>query len=200
MRMTHRRINVLALVLLGLAAAATTWAVTRAGQGAAAVVHGSTPARASDPAGHTPVRIDIPSADVHARVVDLGITDDGTLQTPATEQGRYAGWYDRSAAPGDTGTSVIVGHDDGGRGRAVFHDLHAVRRADTVVVTRRDGSRARFTVTRIEHVPRHSFPAQDLRSDGGVPTLRLVTCAGDRHDGHRPTGALVVHASAVRSS
>ncbi|WP_431959883.1 sortase domain-containing protein [Actinacidiphila sp. bgisy160] len=198
--MTHRRINVLALVLLAVAAA-SAWAVTHAGRGeAAAVVHGSTPARASDPAGHTPVRIDIPGADVHARVVDLGVTEDGTLQTPTSEQGRYAGWYDRSATPGDTGTSVIVGHDDGGHGRAAFHGLHRVRPADTIVVTRRDGSRARFTVTRVEHVPWHSRRAQDLRTDGGVPALRLDTCAGDRHDGRGPAGALVVHATAARHS
>ncbi|MEU1616129.1 sortase [Streptomyces sp. NPDC005722] len=201
MRMTHRRINVLALALLAIAAATTGWAVAHGGRGdAVAVVHGSTPVRASDPGGHTPVRIDIPSAGVHARVVDLGVTDDGTLQTPATEQGRYAGWYDRSAAPGDHGTSVIVGHDDGGRGRAVFHDLHDVRPTDTVVVTRGDGSRARFTVTRVEHVPRRSLPAQALLRDDGTAALRLVTCASDRHDDGRPPGTLVVHAIAVRTS
>ncbi|MFE0628087.1 sortase domain-bontaining protein [Streptomyces sp. NPDC058864] len=201
MRMTHRRINVLALVLLAVAAAATVWAVTHAGQGdAVAVVHGSTPARASDPDGHTPVRIDIPSAGVHARVVDLGVTDDGTLQTPATEQGRYAGWYDRSATPGDTGTSVIVGHDNGGRGRAVFHDLHVVRPADIVVVTRRDGSRARFTVTRVERVPRQAFPAQYLRTESEGTALRLVTCARERQEGGRPAGMLVVEAAVVRTS
>ncbi|MFJ9914062.1 sortase domain-bontaining protein [Actinacidiphila glaucinigra] len=201
MRMTHRRINVLALVLLAVAAAATGWAATHAGQGrAAAVVHGSTPARASDPDGHTPVTIDIPSAGVHARVVDLGVTDDGTLQIPATEQGRYAGWYDRSAAPGDTGTSVIVGRDDGRRGRAVFHDLHEVRLADTVDVTRRDGSRVRFTVTQVEHLPRHALVTEVRRAGGDTSTLRLVTCAGDRHDGGRPTGTLVVRATAVHAS
>lgn len=203
--MTHRRINVLALVLLAVAAAAT-WAVTRAGEGsAAAIVHGSTSARASDPAGHTPVRIDIPRAGVHARVVDLGLTDDGTLQTPAAEQGGYAGWYDRSAAPGDTGTSVIVGHGDGRRGRAVFRDLDAVRPADTVVVTRRDGSRARFTVTRVERVSRHALPIAAPRTDGDAPVLRLVTCGGERQHGGRrdrgrPAGMLVVHATAVRVS
>ncbi|MFF7675960.1 sortase domain-bontaining protein [Actinacidiphila glaucinigra] len=199
--MTHRRINVFALVLLAVAAAATGWAATHAGQGrAAAVVHGSTSARASDPDGHTPVTIDIPSAGVHARVVDLGVTDDGTLQIPATEQGRYAGWYDRSAAPGDTGTSVIVGRDDGRRGRAVFHDLHEVRLADIVDVTRRDGSRVRFAVTRVEHLPRHALVTEVRRAGGDTSALRLVSCAGDRHDGGRPTGTLVVRATAVHAS
>jgi sortase (surface protein transpeptidase) len=199
--MTHRRINVLALALLAMAAAATAWAVTHAGQGnAAAIVHGSTSARAADPAGHTPVRIDIPSAGVHARVVDLGLTDDGTLQTPATEQGRYAGWYDRSAAPGDTGTSVILGHSDGRHDRAVFHDLDEVRPEDTVVVTRRDGSHARFTVTRVEKAPRRTSPTEALRMGGDTPILRLVTCAGDRHHGGRAAGTLIVHAAAARVS
>ncbi|MDX3074318.1 sortase domain-bontaining protein [Streptomyces sp. MI02-7b] len=196
MTTAHRRVNVLALALLVAAAAGTAWAVWRTGSGRAdAVVHGSTSARAADPAGHTPVRLDIARARVHARVLDLGLNDDGSLQTPGAEEGRrWAGWYDRSAAPGDPGTAVMVGHHDTGSGRGVFHDLGDLRPADTVVVTRRDGSRARFTVTRVVRVPGRSRPAEAWSTGAGGPSLRLITCTRGQGD------SLIVDAAAVRSS
>lgn len=105
------------------------------------------------------MRVHTARARVHARVLDLGLNDDGSLQTPAGDEGRrWAGWYDRSAAPDDPGTAVMVGHHDTPSGRGVFHDLGDLRPADTVAVTHRDGSRARFAVTRDLRVPGRSRP------------------------------------------
>ncbi|MFD3453632.1 sortase domain-bontaining protein [Streptomyces sp. NPDC058691] len=193
---SHRRVNVLAVALLVAATAVTLWAVGRTGAGRAnAVVHGTTSARAADPAGRTPVRVDIARARVHARVLDLGLDDDGSPQTPAPEQARrWAGWYDRSAAPGESGTAVLVGHHDVGGGRGVFHDLGDLRPADTVVVTRRDGGRARFAVTRIVRVPGHPRPAEGSSTGAGAPSLRLISCT------HGRGVSLIVDATAVRSS
>ncbi|MFJ4846035.1 MULTISPECIES: sortase domain-bontaining protein [unclassified Streptomyces] len=196
---SHRRINLLALALLAVATAVTVRAVGHTGAGGHgagdAVVHGSTSARAADPSGHTPVRLDIARARVHARVLDLGLNDDGSLQTPAGDEGRHwAGWYDRSAAPGDPGTAVLVGHHDTGGARGVFHDLGDLRPSDTVVVTRRDGSRARFAVTRVRRVPGRSRLTGAWSTGTGAPALRLITCTRGRGD------YLVVDAAAVRPS
>lgn len=192
----HRRVNAAALALLAVAAA-TVWSVMHAGdRDSAAAVHATARARATDPPPHTPVRIDIPAAGVHAVVLDLGLKDDGTPQTPDGEQGGYAGWYDRSAAPGEAGAAVIVGRGGTRRGRpAVFHGLRALRRHDLIVITRQDGSRARFVVIRVRarsaadafRLPAPRRQAPGSRTPGSPapgspghlrPSLRLVSCAG----------------------
>ncbi|MDX6345868.1 MAG: hypothetical protein QOF84_658 [Streptomyces sp.] len=165
----HRRVNVAAVVLLAVAAA-TVWVVVQSrAREAAATVRATAAARATDPPPHTPVRIDIPAAGVHAAVMDLGLTDDGSPQALTGTQRGYAGWYDHSSAPGDGGAAVIVGRD-------VFRRLGALRGHDSIDITRQDGSHARFTVTRVDDSP----TAAALLDPGGGdrPSLRLISGAG----------------------
>ncbi len=139
----------------------------------------------------TPVRIEIPSIGVRAPIIRLGLNPDRTLEVP-TDYGD-TGWWTGGSRPGETGPAVIVGHVDSQTGPAVFYRLGELRKGDKVVVIRRDGSRARFTVQGSERFPKDEFPTARVygRTDG--PTLRLITCGGafDSSTGHYVDNTIV---------
>jgi sortase (surface protein transpeptidase) len=131
-----------------------------------------------------PVRVQIPSIGVDARLVSLGIDATGALEAPKTFSD--AGWWSGGTRPGDPGPAVIAGHVDSKTGPAVFFRLRDLHRGDAVVVTRRDGSRVRFTVQRSASYPKSRFPTHAVYGPTARPALRLITCSGtfDRSSGH----------------
>jgi LPXTG-site transpeptidase (sortase) family protein len=110
----------------------------------------------------------------------LGLNPDDTLEVPS--EPLRAGWYTGSPIPGERGPSVIAGHVDSREtGPAVFYRLGQVVTGDRVVITRRDGSVARFEVTAVRSYPKNDFPTQAVYGNTDRATLRLITC-GDWND------------------
>jgi sortase A len=70
--------------------------------------------------------------------------------------------------PGERGTAVFAAHRD-----THFHGLGAIRIGDEIRVTRRDGRRATFTVTRTEIV---QFDRSGINPYGHGRELVLATC------------------------
>jgi hypothetical protein len=132
----------------------------------------------------TPVRVEIPAIGVRARIIRLGLNPDRTLEVP-TDFGD-AGWWSGGPRPGEPGPAVIVGHVDSYTGPAVFYRLRELRLRDTVIVLRRDGTRARFSVIGSEQYPKSDVPTGRVYGRTVGPTLRLITCGGafDRSSGH----------------
>jgi sortase (surface protein transpeptidase) len=126
--------------------------------------------------GIRPIRVDIPAIDVSARVIDLGINNDGTLDVPDAFD--RAGWWTGGAAPGAAGPAVIVGHVDSRAGPGVFYRLRDLTRGDRIEVRDRDGRVVRFVVDRFEQHPKADFPTDAVYGHTERPTLRLVTCGG----------------------
>lgn len=133
-----------------------------------------------------PVRVEIPGIGVRAKVMKLGLNPDGTLEVPPLSKAEQTGWYERGAAPGTTGPTVIVGHVDTATGPAVFSRLGELRRGDRVRVTRADGRVATFRLDTLESVRKDAFPTLRVYGDVPYPALRLITCGGDfdRTSGH----------------
>jgi hypothetical protein len=131
-----------------------------------------------------PVRIEIPAIGVHARIIRLGLNPDHTLQVPTNFAD--TGWWSGGPRPGDPGAAVIAGHVDSYTGPAAFYRIRDLRPRDTIIVDRRDGSRARFTVLGSEQYPKSHFPTARVYGRTARPTLRLITCSGtfDRTTGH----------------
>ncbi|MER7577521.1 class F sortase [Streptomyces sp. NPDC126514] len=126
-----------------------------------------------------PVRVEIPDAKISSRIISLGLNKNRTVAVPPIQKNDPVGWYKHSPTPGETGPSVLLGHVTVGRyGKGVFSRLQAVDKGDTVVVTRKDKSTARFTVDRIKKYPRNSFPTDQVYANTATPQLRLITCAG----------------------
>lgn len=130
-----------------------------------------------------PVRLEIEAIGVDSELMDLGLRDDGTMEVPA--KGFPAGWYTGAPTPGELGPAIIAGHVDL-KGPGVFHELHTLKSGDQVIVTRQDGSRPVFRVTRVARFPKDQFPTSLVYGDIDHAGLRLITCGGafDQASGH----------------
>ncbi|MEQ4301390.1 class F sortase [Plantactinospora sp. B6F1] len=126
-----------------------------------------------------PVRITIPKIKVNAKIISLGVNDDGTVQVPPLKQAQLAGWYNAGASPGEVGNAVVVGHvDSAAMGPAVFFRLGALKRGDRIEVTRKDGKVVRFTVDAVKSYPKTSFPSELVYGPADTARLQVVTCGG----------------------
>jgi len=127
-------------------------------------------------------------------MTDLGIDGDGAIEVPSDPD--QAGWLDTTPAPGQQGPAVIAAHVDSDTGPAVFYRLSSLRPGAAVVITRRDGSKVRFTVDGVRVYPQDRFPTDEVYGPVPGPALRLITCGGDyvkSHGGYQDN--VVVYAS-----
>ncbi|MFF5157834.1 class F sortase [Streptomyces sp. NPDC000348] len=140
-------------------------------------VHDSGPGK-EDASGPVPgpTALHVPRVSLDARVQDVGVEDDGTVEIP--DDAGQAGWYRYGPAPGAfAGSAVLIGHVDDRTGDlGAFAKLYGVRKGDEVTVAREDASPVRYEVTAREVVDKDRLPGEVFRRHGR-PVLTLVTCA-----------------------
>jgi LPXTG-site transpeptidase (sortase) family protein len=126
-----------------------------------------------------PVQIDVPAIEVTSPLVDLGLLEDGTLETPLNYA--KAGWFAGGNLPGDPQgrPAVIAGHVDDHTGPAVFFRLRELVAGDEVEVLRADNTVAVFTVTESQQYPKSEFPSEQVYAPVGDSEIVLITCTGD---------------------
>ena len=131
-----------------------------------------------------PVAVTIDRLALSSNLIDLRKNPNGTVQVP--QDVTKVGWYVGSAHPGDAGPTVLIGHVDSYKGRAVFFHLRDLRKGDLIRVARSDRTQAVFTVQDVRRYPKRNFPTAQVYVGNGRPSLRLVTCGGafDRRTGH----------------
>lgn len=144
-----------------------------------------------------PTRVRIPSIEVDAGVIDLGLNPDRTLEVP--EDIGVTGWYTGRSIPGEIGPSVVVGHVDSAvAGAGVFYNLRQLETGDRIEVERSDGSVAEFLVTDLVIVDKDEFPTESVYGSTDQPALRLITCGGSFDRGARSyEGNVIVYATHV---
>jgi LPXTG-site transpeptidase (sortase) family protein len=125
-----------------------------------------------------PTEVSIPKLGARSSLVPLGLNPDKTIQVPPVEQPMQAGWYDKAPMPGQVGPAIILGHVDGNKKPGIFFKLKEMATGDEVLVSRQDGSTARFTVTKVEQVAKQDFPTERVYGNTAGPELRLITCGG----------------------
>ncbi|MEV7405316.1 class F sortase [Streptomyces sp. NPDC091267] len=125
-----------------------------------------------------PLQITVPGIFIQAPVITLGLDKKGHLGAPPLSKPRVVGWYQNGPSPGDAGTSLIVGHRDTETGPAIFLNLNALHRGDTVKVARADRRTAVFTVDEVKTYTKDNFPDDKVYGTTGRPELRLMTCGG----------------------
>ncbi len=138
---------------------------------------------ATGPAGHamsrsTPTKISIPSINVTAPIMPVGLASDGTIGTPPLSDSNLAGWYSGGPAPGQNGPAVVVGHVDGPNGESIFYNLGKLKPGDTVQLTLANHKVAIFSIYSVESYPKSEFPGNRIYGDYTRPGLRLITCGG----------------------
>jgi sortase (surface protein transpeptidase) len=125
-----------------------------------------------------PTKVRIPAIHVDAPLTGLALEQDGRLAAPPEDDRNLAGWYQDGTAPGAIGTAVLAGHVDTAQGPAVFYNLGALKKGNTVEVDRTDGRTAIFTIDAIEVYTAADFPDQKVYGPASHPELRLITCGG----------------------
>ncbi len=124
--------------------------------------------------------MEIPTIGVTAEVIDLGLTPDGSLETPTDFD--ETGWWAGGSAATESGPTVIVGHVDSFEGPAVFFRLAELEAGDHIVLTDAHDRVQRFRVDEVSLYDKTTFPTDRVYGPSDEPTLRLITCGGDFDD------------------
>jgi LPXTG-site transpeptidase (sortase) family protein len=123
-----------------------------------------------------PLRLSIPSLNVSAPVVPVGIKPDRSMEIPDASE---AGWYELGPQPGQkTGSAVIAGHVDHKGQEGVFIGLRRLEVGAEISVFDADGTEHRFKVSERYQVDKDELPAPELFRVTGEPVLTLITCGG----------------------
>jgi sortase (surface protein transpeptidase) len=138
-----------------------------------------------------PSRIRIPSIDVDASIVKIGLKANGDMVTPKPGK---AGWYSPKPPkgkppvprPGEPGPAVIAAHVDSRTGPDVFARLKELKPGAEIRVTDQGGATYTFAMQRMKQTPKDELPKQEIWGETDGPTLRLITCGGsfDHATGH----------------
>ncbi|MFJ3876448.1 class F sortase [Streptomyces sp. NPDC090077] len=199
----------LALVMLSGLAMMRNGANAEAGPpqpaAAAAVAHADRlPDRPPAPAADVEVlehssvqRIRIPTINVDAPVMTVGLDAQGWIDAPPPQDRNLAGWYLNGISPGQQGSAVIVGHVDNAQGPAVFYGLGSLKPGSRIEVERYDGRTAVFEVYGVEVFSKEAFPGSRVYGDTGHPELRVITCGGSYSKAKGYDGNVVVFARMV---
>ncbi|MFD7868529.1 class F sortase, partial [Streptomyces sp. NPDC059783] len=132
-----------------------------------------------------------------APVIDVNLDPDGWIETPPPQDPNLAGWYQNGIAPGQIGTSVVVGHVDNQAGPAVFYGLGSLRKGNRIEITRSDDRVAVFEVYGVEVFSKNDFPGARVYGDTGRPELRVITCGGGYTKANGYDGNVVAFARLV---
>jgi len=130
------------------------------------------------PVSNAPLaRLVIPSIQVDAPVVTLGVDGQGVMQSPRTAF--EVGWYDFTAQPGTGGNAVFSGHVDfASVGAAVFWHLRELGPGDLVEVRLADGTDYQYVVISSTAYAGDDAPIADIVGPTGKDTVTIITCTG----------------------
>lgn len=147
-----------------------------------------------DAAKIAPESIEIPSIEVNADIVSVGVTDEGDFDVPDAEA---AGWYQFGAAPGENGNMVIAAHVDYDGAPGAFFRLRELSEGDVVSVEA-DGEWVDYQVSSTTSYQQTSLPSSELFSRTGDHSLILITCGGSfDHTTRSYTDNIVVTATPI---
>src|SRR5690606_33917484 len=122
-------------------------------------------------------RLAIPSIDVDAPVIEVGLDADGAMEVP--DRPDVVGWYAFTAPPGTGGNAAFAAHVNWHTGEyAAFSALSDVTTGDEVVLTLEGGATLRYRVTERLTVDALTTDADEVIGDLGVEAITLITCHG----------------------
>lgn len=130
-----------------------------------------------DEIGSLPVRFKIPSINIDATVEYVGVASDGSMDVPKGPSD--VAWYKFGSRPGEIGTAVIAGHYGWkDNTRAVFDDLHKLKKGDKIYVEDEKGTIITFVVRESKIYDENANTEDVFGSKDGKSHLNLITCEG----------------------
>jgi LPXTG-site transpeptidase (sortase) family protein len=130
-----------------------------------------------------PRYIDIPSLDVHARVLKVGINAAGELGTP--DSVFDTAWFSGSAKPGQRGAVLIDGHVSSWTTHGVFYGLKKLKPGDTIKIQSGDGKSFQYKIVKsqVYEADKVDMNAALAPVTPNIPGLNLITCTGQVKSG-----------------
>ena len=129
----------------------------------------------------TPVRITIPSLEMSAEILSVGVeADSRAMEVPRDAD--TVGWYRYGAAPGQPGSAVLAAHVTWHGERGPFYALGDLQPGATIQVEFSDGSTVSFQAGSRATYAKPDLPTERIFSQDVPPVLHLITCGGD-YDG-----------------
>jgi hypothetical protein len=140
-----------------------------------------------------PVRLFLPTLNLHPPVEPLGLDRWGALDVPNNIWD--VGWYNAGPVPGAPGDAVMDGHAGYPGQPLIFGRLSKIHPGEAIVVLLADGSKQVFKVVSVQSLPVGSTPP-GMFEPYGLPRLTLITCDGVfNSDDKTYSNRLIVEAS-----
>lgn len=157
------------------------------------------PAPTPEPPVAEPVRLRIAKVGVDARIIPVGVTPRGEMDSP--KDAWSVGWYAPGYKPFEHGNAVMAGHVDFVRvGAAVFYNLHTLVPGDRVSVTGADEQVHEFEVREVARYTPANAPIERIFGASDGRGLNLITCTGTfSATTHDYDQRIVVYTEAVES-
>ena len=137
----------------------------------------------SGPRFDTHWEIILPSAGIHAAIVQVGLTSDGAMGSP--DNPFVVGWFNRSAIPGELGNALLGGHRDyqdrdGNIDVGVCWELDETSVGDQLIMFDQSSSRYYvYDIVDIATIRPDSKEAVKYLSQTRESVVTLITCSGD---------------------
>ncbi|MBR2997359.1 class F sortase [Candidatus Saccharibacteria bacterium] len=124
----------------------------------------------------------IEKLNIKARVLEVGINNEGELATPRSIFD--VGWYGLSAKPGEPGTMLIDGHNGGPTKVGVFKYTPSLKEGDIITIERGDGAIFNYSVVdnvtiSLDDADAYMETAQQSPVEDATESLTLITCTGE---------------------
>lgn len=117
------------------------------------------------------------SRETSLKVIEVGLGDSGQLETPPNWTD--AGWYYKSARPGEKGNVIIDGHYDNNVGfPAAFWALKSIKVNDKVILKDKLNRSFTYKVTDTFYVDIDDPERLQVFKESDNPILTLITCGG----------------------
>ncbi|QHJ71327.1 class F sortase [Planococcus halotolerans] len=133
-----------------------------------------------DLSGITPAVIEIPAIGERAEVIEVGLTEDGAMEAPASIY--EIGWYALGTKPGSRGNAVMAGHVDGLTSPGTFYNLKKLEPGDKIHITGTEGEKLTFVVTEKKAYVPEEAPLEKIFGPSSGSHLNLITCTGTFND------------------
>lgn len=130
-------------------------------------------------AADQPRAIDIPAIHTSGFIQPVGIDRQNHMAVPTNVN--FAGWYTKSALPGNPGLTIMNGHVIGQYGSAIFRNLKNLHTGDIVRIQLGNLTWLRYRVTNKISFDANNNEPLFRKSNSVASELHLVTCSGT-HD------------------
>lgn len=124
-----------------------------------------------------PRKIELPGLGIAGCIQKVGIDQHKAVGAPSNIH--VAGWYVKSALPGEKGVSLIDGHVQGHHSDGIFKKLDRLKAGHKVRVQLGNGQWREFEVVRADSYAVDSASQEMLKPIEGIDRqLTLITCGG----------------------